>query len=301
MPQVSVRLSMRFHSILLVLLTVSVLAFRPAQAAEEQLQQTEAGEPTFTKPLYKPFIERYVLDELKQLRIGQQQLEIRLTEKVAGAKLEASDRAIRYTADTTNNIFYIITAAATILVLFGWKSVRDVRSTMEDITTKKVSELVEEYEKRLGEIEKKMRKRSEQILTNQEQIALTNNIHSLWMRAGLEKSEQEKINIYDQILELRPDDVEVLTYKADALLEIGEKKWALSLADQALEHDNEYSLAYWQRACAKSEIGLVDEAVEDLETAINLSDTLKEEVAEEKSFKNLAGNEKFEQILDATY
>ncbi|MBM9513042.1 tetratricopeptide repeat protein [Desulfogranum marinum] len=287
---------MKFHSILLALLTVCTLTLDPAKAVEEQ---TAAPEPEFTKPLYKPFIERYVLDELKQLRIGQQELEVRVTEKVAGAKLEASDRAIRYTADTTNNIFYIITAAATMLVLFGWKSVRDVRASMEDITTKKISELVEEYEKRLAEIEKKMRKRSEQILTNQEQIALTNNIHSLWMRAGLEKSEQEKINIYDQILELRPDDVEVLTYKADALLEIGEKKWALSLANQALEHDNEYSLAYWQRACAKSEIGFVDEAVEDLETAIDLSDTLKEEVAEEKSFKNLAGNKKFEQILNS--
>lgn len=291
---------MKFQCILLLLLTVSFSTLVPAQATDEQPKQTETAEPTFTKPLYKPFIERYVLDELKQLRIGQQQLEVRVTEKVAGAKLEASDRAIRYTADTTNNIFYIITAAATMLVLLGWKSVRDVRASMEDITTQKISQLVEEYEQRLGEIEKKMRKRSEQIMTNQEQIALTNNIHSLWMRAGLEKSEQEKINIYDQILELRPDDVEVLTYKADALLEIGEKKWALSLADQALEHDNEYSLAYWQRACAKAEIGLVDEAVEDLETAINLSDTLKEEVAGEKSFKNLAGNEKFEQILNVT-
>ncbi len=290
---------MKFQCILLLLLTVSFSTLVPAQATDEQPKQTETPEPTFTKPLYKPFIERYVLDELKQLRIGQQQLEVRVTEKVAGAKLEASDRAIRYTADTTNNIFYIITAAATMLVLLGWKSVRDVRASMEDITTQKISQLVEEYEQRLGEIEKKMRKRSEQILSNQEQIALTNNIHSLWMRAGLEKSEQEKINIYDQILELRPDDVEVLTYKADALLEIGEKKWALSLADQALEHDNEYSLAYWQRACAKAETGLIDEAVEDLETAINLSDTLKKEVAGEKSFKNLAGNEKFEQILKA--
>lgn len=290
---------MKFHCLLFVLLTLSCSSLFPAQAADDQPQQTEVPAPEFTKPLYTPFIERYVLDELKQLRIGQQQLEIRVTEKVAAAKLEASDRAIRYTADTTNNIFYIITAAATMLVLFGWKSVRDVRASMEVITTQKISQLVEEYEQRLAEIEKKMRKRSEQILTNQEQIALTNNIHSLWMRAGLEKSEQEKINIYDQILELRPDDVEVLTYKADALLEIGEKKWALSLADQALELDNEYSLAYWQRACAKSETGLLDEAVEDLETAINLSDTLKEEVAEEKSFKNLAGNEKFEQILKA--
>jgi len=156
--------------------------------------------------------------------------------------------------------------------------------------------LVAEYEERLDAIEDKMKRRSEQILANQEQIALTNNIHALWMRAGLEKNDQEKINIYDQILELRPGDVEALTYKADTMLELGEKKWALSLANQALDNDNEYSLAYWQRACAKAEIGLIEEAIDDLETAIQLSETLREDIAEEKSFSNLQGNERFQKI-----
>ncbi len=249
-----------------------------------------------TSPLSKPLIERYILDELKSLRIDQQQLEVKVAQKVAQAKLESSDRALRYTADTTTNIFYIITAAATILVLIGWKSIRDMRLSMEDRTSEKISLLVAEYEKRLDAIEDKMKNRSEQILANQEQIALTNTIHSLWMRAGLEKNDQEKINIYDQILELRPDDVEALTYKADAMLELGEKKWALSLANQALENDNEYSFAYWQRACAKAEIGLVEEAIDDLETAVSLSETLREDIADEKSFSNLHDHERFQNI-----
>ena len=71
------------------------------------------------KPLYKPFIERYILDELRQLRRDFQGLEAEISQRVAAARLDASDRAIRYTADTTNNIFFIITAAASILVLLG--------------------------------------------------------------------------------------------------------------------------------------------------------------------------------------
>lgn len=287
---------MRNHVVIIILAYIFFSSAIPVAAADTSTTTAEKDTATITQPLYKPLIERYILDELKLLRIDQKQLEVLVAEKVAEAKLESSDRALRYTADTTTNIFYIITAAATILVLLGWKSIKDMRTSMEDQTNQKISVLVAEYEERLDAIEDKMKRRSEQILANQEQIALTNNIHALWMRAGLEKNDQEKINIYDQILELRPGDVEALTYKADTMLELGEKKWALSLANQALDNDNEYSLAYWQRACAKAEIGLIEEAIDDLETAIQLSETLREDIAEEKSFSNLQGNERFQKI-----
>lgn len=251
-----------------------------------------------SQPLYKPFIERYILDELKQLRQDQQLLRAELTEKVATAKLDASDRAIRYTADTTNNIFYIITATASILVLLGWKSLRDIKDNIESVTANKLSELTKEYECRLNEIEQKMKLRSEQIIAAQEEISTTNQIHSLWMRAGLEKSEQEKINIYNQILEIKPDDVEALTYKADVLLDIGEKRWALSLTNQAIEKDNEYSLAYWQRACSKAELGHKGDAIDDIEIAIALSEALREEISSEKSFNDLKGNPRFDNLTE---
>ncbi len=104
-----------------------VLAQQKTKQEEQQLQLDE--------PLFKPFIERYILDELKQLRTDQQILRTEMAEKVAEAKLTSSDRAMRYTADTTNNIFYIITAAASILVLVGWRSFREIRESVESITS----------------------------------------------------------------------------------------------------------------------------------------------------------------------
>lgn len=239
------------------------------------------------EPLYKPFIERYILDELKLLRQDQQSMRRELTDKVAEARLDASDRAVRYTTDTINNIFFIITAAASILVLLGWRSLRDVRETIKDQVESQVSKMTLEYEKRLNELENKLVIRSEQIISAQENIAQTNQIHSLWMRAGLETNLHEQISIYDQILEINPDDVEALTYKADSLLDLGEARWALSLSNQAIEHDQEYALAYWQRACAEAALGQLDEAVRDLETAILQSPALKDEVAGETAFNVL--------------
>lgn len=280
-----------------LILVIAILCCGSVSAQPPKDTVGPSGEVSIDKPLYKPFIERYILDELKALRQDHQKLQAELAEKIAEARLDASDRAIRYTADTTNNIFYIITAVATILVLMGWKSLTDIKQNVEAITTQKLIALTAEYEARLAEIEKKMKLRSEQIIANQEEISNTNQIHSLWMRAGLEKGEQDKIAIYDQILEISPDDVEALTYKADSLLELDEVKWSLSLSDRAIEHDLNYSLAYWQRACAKAKLGHEDEAIDDLKIAIDLSETLKEEIANERHFENLRGNPRLTTLL----
>lgn len=243
--------------------------------------------PDITEPLYKPFIERYVLDELKTLRTEIMALDKGITKRVAEAKLESTDRALQYTTDTVNNIFFIITAATSILVLFGWRSLREVKSNLEQTVADKVSEVTQEYEERLNDLEAKLRHRSEQIITAQRKISEANQIHSLWMRAGLEESTQERINIYNQILEVNPEDVEALTYKADALLELGETRWALSLSDEALRIDAEYALAYWQRACAYAELDDTNDAIRDLATALEHSPALKEEVTAEPLFAKL--------------
>ena len=278
-----------FKLLFLFILCV-ILAFSPVKA--ETTMTAEIDEP-----LYKPFIERYILDELKLVRQDQQAMRTEMTDKVAEARLDASDRAVRYTTDTINNIFFIITAAASILVLLGWRSLREVRETIKAQVESQVSQMTLEYEKRLNELENKLVIRSEQIISAQENIAQTNQVHSLWMRAGLETSLHEQISIYDQILEINPDDVEALTYKADSLLDLGEARWAVSLTNQAIEHDQEYALAYWQRACAEAALGQFDEAVRDLETAILQSPSLKDEVASETAFEVLHDHLSFKKLL----
>ena len=261
-------------------------------------EKIDMPEEKINEPLYKPFIERYILDELKQLRKDQSTLRVEVTEKVADAKLDSSDRVIRYTADTTNIIFYIITAAASVLVFLGWKSLSDIKDNIESITSEKLSTLSKEYENRLNEIESKLKNRSAQIIATQEEVSNSNLIHSLWMRAGLEKSDQEKINIYDHILEIKPDDTEALTYKADVLLDLGEIKWALSLSNQAIENDEKYALAYWQRACAKAMLDQESDALEDIKMAINLTETLRDEIPNEIYFEKLKSNHEFQSLIE---
>ncbi|MDX1365653.1 MAG: hypothetical protein R3243_15705 [Arenibacter latericius] len=252
------------------------------------------------QPLFRPLIERYILDEIKSLREENQSLKAQVTKQIAEAKLDSSDRAVNYTTSTINNIFYIITAAASLLVLLGWRSLNDIKKSLKIDMAKKIETLTSDYENRLQQIEVKMTERSKVIIETQKNITDTNSIHSLWMRAGLEKGDEDKISVYDEILSIKPDDIEAMTYKADALLEIGEVRWALDLANNAIELDSEYALAYWQRACAFSKLDKQSEAIKDIKMAVELSDTLEEELLNEKHFKNLHDNRSFSLLVPQT-
>jgi len=253
------------------------------------------------EPLYNPFVERYILDEVKALRVDLQNQRVEFAEKFTQTQLDVSDRAIAYTTSTVNNIFYIIAAAASILALVGWTSLREIRAKLNEVVEQKVAIISEEYEKRLFDLEKQLKDRTERIVSAQEEISRTNTIHSLWMRAGLEATPQAKIAVYDQILQFNPEDVEALTYKADVVLEIEEAEWARNLCEKALTINPDYPYAHYQRACAYATLDQDEAAFEDLKHAIQLSSTYLEEAKTDKSLERLRNSGKLDEIMETIF
>ena len=289
---------MRFYITILFVCFVSLLntvnAQESAAPTEEQQQQALAQ---LNEPMYKPLLERYILDELKAVRQDQQQLREDVTKQVTHAQLDTADRALIYTTDTINNVFFIITATASILVLVGWNSLRDVKNKVEDIVNTRVSVITDEYEDRLKILEEKLRVRSEEILSNQERISVTNEVHSLWMRANLESDFANKIERFDEILKRKPEDVEAIAYKADALLELNETAKAIELCNQAIDIDSDYGYAYWQRACAYALTHKHADALADIKMALEYSPNLRNELLHESAFASLHDNDSFNTIV----
>jgi tetratricopeptide (TPR) repeat protein len=162
---------------------------------------------------------------------------------------------------------------------------------------KRISKLTEEYEIRVLELERSASKRAKEIAENQENIERGEAIQALWKRAGLENSQQERINIYNEIIKLNPHDVEALTYKADVLLELDEPRWAMTLCDEAIAIDNNYGLSYWQRACALVQIGLVEEGLRNIKIAVRISPTLRAELMREANFDIIHDNDDFKGLI----
>ncbi len=249
------------------------------------------------KRLFEPFIERFILDEITKLNKKQLQIEIDLVNTLAENKLEVTDRSIKFATNTVNNIFYTIAIGTSLLLLFGWHSLKELKDDTKRSVEKRISKLTEEYEIRVLELERSASKRALEIAENQENIERGEAIQALWKRAGLENSQQERINIYNEIIKLNPHDVEALTYKADVLLELDEPRWAMTLCDEAIAIDNNYGLSYWQRACALVQIGLVEEGLRNIKIAVRISPTLRAELMREANFDIIHDNDDFKGLV----
>ena len=281
------------------------LQLTPSQQAALAAQLSESQRDTLAKEkvdalnakMYSPFTELYILGEVKDLRQEIANVKVDLTEKIVAKELTVADRALVYATDTITYFFYLLAGASSLLVIIGWNSLRDVKERVGTFANEEIGRITESYEERLANLEKELHRKSRHIKAAQEEIELTNEIHSLWLKASQENSPQNKISLYDQILALRPDDLEALTYKADAALLLGQTEWATSLANRALEVDPENSHAFFQRACAFAESGFVDEALRDLAEAIQRSESLRIQAGEDSSFINLHDNEQFREMV----
>ncbi|WP_346837473.1 tetratricopeptide repeat protein [Microbulbifer sp. SAOS-129_SWC] len=275
--------------LLFALGTLGAAAETPPAAADDAAQQQRMQERVdhLDKPLYTPFIERYVLDELKQLRKDMAAQRVALTEKMVDRQVSTADKAITYATDTVTYFFYLIAGISSMLVLVGWTSIRDIKEKVHNLATEEISELVSQYEERLRSIEEQLSEKTRHIEHNRDEIELTQEVQSLWLRAGREQTPASKIAIYDQILTLRSDDCEALTYKADAVLELGEPQWAINLCRQALEIDGDNGNAYYQLACAHAHEEQWEEAVDYLARALGKSPAYRDEAMEDAALERL--------------
>lgn len=262
-----------------------------------QQANADAAVAKLEKPLYNAFTERYLLDEVKTLRQMLAETRVDFTEQMAEKELKVADRALMYATDTVTYFFYLLAGASSLLVVVGWTSLRDVKERVGSYAHDEIQRITQSYEERLNALERELSKKSKHIVAAQEEIELTNEIHSLWLKASQEANAQGKIAIYDQILALRPEDIEALTYKADAALALGQNQWATSLANRALEIDPSNGHALYQRACAYAEAGYVEESLRDLEASIECSEVMREQAATDSSFDMLSDDPRFQDMI----
>lgn len=282
-------------------LLVAVVFLAPYCLAEAPDEQKIADNVDhLEQPLYTPFIERYVLDELKALRVEQANTKNELLQQIVDREHKSVDRGVAYATDTVTYFFYLIAAATSVLVLVGWTSIRDIKERVHSSVDEEISKLIKEYENRLEIIEDQLRQKTQHIEENREEIELTQETQSLWLRAQQDSSPANKIAIYDEILKLRSDDGEALTYKADAVLELNEPQWAASLCHQALKIDPNNSHAFYQLAGAYTAMNHFEEAVANLTIAISQKESYRDDIASDPAFVLLKGYPPFEQLLDAS-
>ncbi|MGB3609125.1 MAG: CDC27 family protein [Cellvibrio sp.] len=268
-----------------------------AQDATFAQEQAEAHVEELQEPLYSPFVERYVLDELRQLRMDMATQRVEILQQIVDRHVESVDKGVNYATNTITYFFYLIAGVSSLLVLVGWTSIRDIKERMGTVADEEVRKLVEIYEARLQGIEKQLTQKTQHIELNREEIERTQEIHSLWLRAGQENVPANKIAIYDHILSIKPGDCEALTYKADAVLELGEPQWAVNLCQQALAIDSDNAHAFYQLACAHTALNHYDEAIHYLQQTLARVESYRDQIVQDPALKPLADLPGFKELL----
>ncbi|MBV0931997.1 TPR end-of-group domain-containing protein [Marinobacterium weihaiense] len=265
----------------------------PAVTDESMREHVE----TLDEPLYNPFIERYMIDEIKALRSEIERQRVEMIREITDRELKVANSSISYATDTVTYFFYLIAAASSILLIVGWNSIREIKDRVQSIADEKVGRLVEEYEERLERVEKELLRKSRIIQENQHELEITNEVQTLWVKASQETSWEQKVRLYDRILELRPDNAEALTYKADAALELSEHQWAISLCNRALTVEPDSGHAYFQLACAYADLGASRIALDYLKQAVSISDEYREQARQEQRLLSLSQEPDFMSVL----
>jgi tetratricopeptide (TPR) repeat protein len=268
-----------------------------AQAEENVQQQAKDSVDSLQKPLYNPFVERYVLDELKQIRIDMAAQRNDMIQQIVDREHRSVDRGVEYATNTVTYFFYLIAAATSVLVLVGWTSIRDIKERVQSLADEEINKLINEYENRLGNIEKQLNQKTQFIEKNREEIEMTQEAQALWLRAAQDHNPATKIDIYDQIIKLGFFDAEALTYKADSVLELNEPQWAVNLCHQALAVDPENSHAFYQLACAHTTLEQYDDAVHYLLEAIRRNENYRDEINTDPALKPLLSHVSMDDIV----
>ena len=260
----------------------------------------QAEEVSYSEQEYldRPLMERYILDELKALRADQQDLEKRMIIQITDRELAVADKSLNYSNVTVTYFFYVIAAVASLVALIGWQSLKEMKQNTREMADKQLNKIAQDYEKKFVALERDLKRKTRIITENNREIVIINEVHNLWLRAQSVQTPEQKMDVYDEILKVRPGDLEALTYKADAAMEMREFHWALNLCNRVLEVDDQNAHALFQRACAYAQLGAEVQAIDDLQRSIEASTSMRELVLEEPDFDPLRGLERFETLLE---
>jgi tetratricopeptide (TPR) repeat protein len=224
-------------------------------------------------------------------------LHVDLNKEVVNRELTSTTRAMGYAADTVTYFFYLIAGISSMLLLVGWNSIREIKDKVLTLADNKVNRVISQYEARLEKLEEELHEKTIGFTQAQENLSEHQDIYSLWLKAGQEQIISNRLNIYDQILELDPHNAEAMTYKADLVLEMNEPQWAINLCNQALFIDPENKHAFYQLAGAYASLNQPNEALLNLEKAIQDAEGMVEEVLKDPAFESLLDNPQFQKLV----
>jgi len=286
----------------LVTFSALLLLFFPLSAfaviePEDELVYVREVETNSGSQLIVPddinWTQRFILTELKDLRIQLESTRRELNEELNSRELATVDRALSYSGNTVNFLWLIITMAVTWFGLVGWRTMKDVRENLTTNFEREVQKRVKAEQKKLEEFMRKFEKdqleQSQDILKNQEFIQKKQEAWYIWSQYNREENATSKLELLEKIsfIWLEEDEILIHTEKSWIYAELALWDKVLESADKWLEISSDNTTLLYNKASALVMLEQAEEAVKVLTNIIWVNPSMKEEILDDPMFENM--------------
>lgn len=239
--------------------------------------------------------QRFILTELKELRIDLEGLKREINKDLNERELKTVDRALAYSGNTVNFLWLILTMAVTGFGLVGWKTMRDVRENLSKNFEREVQKRVRQEQKKLEvfmkTFEEEQLAQSQEILKNQEYLHKKQETAFYWSQFNREDDPVHKLEFLDNIAAagLEADELYIYVERAAIYINLGLWDKALEMAEKWLEIESENISLLEKKA---QSLMMLDQADEALRVVTNIL------VMKPSAFEEIISNPVFENYID---
>lgn len=280
-------------------LSIFLLSFSSLFAAVENPDYSLASEvktQTWTQiiiPEEIDWTQRFILTELKDLRIDFERHQRDIMQIVNNKELTTVDRALSYSWNTVNFLWLLMTMAVTGFGLVGWKTMKDVRENLTANFEKKMQLEVWAQQKQLEEFmqnfQNEQLSQSREILKNQEQIQHKQEAAFYWSQFNREEDPVVKLELLDKIsiLAIEEDSLLIFVEKSSIYIILWLWDKALESAEKGLEISSENTGLLYTKAEALVMLDNTEDALKVVNNILVIKPGMKEEILEDITFENM--------------
>lgn len=225
--------------------------------------------------------DRFILTELKELRIAQEEVKREIYTELQNRQIETVDKALSYSANTVNFFFVFITIIVMWFWVVGWKTIWDIKKSTKESMDRETKKIISNFEKQIAELEKEQK------------------INILWRQFNVADSDHEKMNILDRIYYLKPDSQYVTIERGNVYLSMWLYEKVLEVTESIVAGDRtkHQPHALYNRTCAYCGLGNIDSMITEMTYLLQLAPEYKDIILESEYLESALKNTKVKKLL----
>jgi len=246
--------------------------------------------------------QRFILSEMKELRVDLEATRRELNEQLNKRELETVDRALSYSWNTVNFLWLIMTMAVTGFWLVWWRTMKDVRENLTNNFETQIQKNVRMQQKKLEEFMEKFEEeqlsQSKEILENQENMQRKQEWAYYWSQFNREEDSVVRLELLEKIsaLDVEEDELIILTERSSIYIVLWLWDKALEVAERGLELASENTSLLYTKAEAMVMLEDSEWALRTINNLLVIKPSLKEDILEDPTFENLVSQ--IEEIVE---